>query len=159
MGSSLTLLAPGTEAPDFDFQDSEGRPGHTRSLRGTPFLVYFYPRDNTPGCTREACALRDRYSDLQKAGLTVIGVSGDDSASHDRFRRKHRLPFPLAADTDHAIARAYGAWGEKQFLGKRFEGTHRVSFLVGSDGKILRVYPNVKPAEHAEEVLDHVTNL
>ncbi|GHB96418.1 thioredoxin-dependent thiol peroxidase [Cerasicoccus arenae] len=147
-----TLLSPGEQSPSFDFRYANGLHGHTDELTG-PYLVYFYPRDDTPGCTKEACAFRDKFSDFNEAGLTVIGVSCDDEISHDKFRQKFNLPFPLVADTDQTLVNAFGVWGMKKFMGKEYEGIHRISFLVGPDGVILKTYPKVKPDEHAEEVL------
>lgn len=146
-------LQPGVCAPTFTFRLADGTEKSTATLSGGPYLVYFYPKDDTPGCTREACAFRDGYSDFEAAGLVVIGVSADSEASHEKFRKKHALPFALASDPDRAIIDAFGVWGPKQFMGKQFDGIHRMSFLVGPDGKIAKTYPKVKPEEHAAEVL------
>jgi thioredoxin-dependent peroxiredoxin len=147
------MLQPGSPAPDFVFKDAAGSLRHASELAGRPYLVYFYPKDDTPGCTKEACGFRDVFPQAESLGLTVIGVSADSDASHDKFRKKYNLPFALAADTDKRIAKAFGAWGPKSFMGKSYEGIHRVSFLVGPDGRIVKVYPKVKPEEHAAEVL------
>ncbi|WP_269541811.1 thioredoxin-dependent thiol peroxidase [Cerasicoccus fimbriatus] len=147
-----TPLSPGSQTPGFAFRYADGTEGHTDQLKGL-YLVYFYPRDDTPGCTKEACAFRDIFEDFTKAGITVIGVSCDDDASHEKFRKKFSLPFPLAADTDQTLVKAFGVWGPKKFMGKEYEGIHRMSFLVSPDGKVLKTYPKVKPEEHAAEVL------
>jgi len=122
-------------------------------LRGKNVLLYFYPRDNTPGCTIEACAIRDQFAEFKKRGLVVLGVSADSSASHAKFADRFRLPFPLLADEDKSIASAYGAWGEKSFLGRKYMGMRRISFLIGPDGRIRKIWRKVKPAQHAAEVL------
>ncbi|WP_309399809.1 thioredoxin-dependent thiol peroxidase [Cerasicoccus maritimus] len=145
-------LEPDAQAPAFAFRYADGSAGHTDQLTG-PYLVYFYPRDNTPGCTKEACAFRDVFADYTEAGITVIGVSCDDEKSHEKFRQKFQLPFPLAADTDQVIVKAYGVWGLKKFMGKEYDGIHRMSFLVSPEGVVLKTYPKVKPEEHAAEVL------
>lgn len=145
-------LSAGAQAPSFPFRYADGRPGHTDDLTA-PYLVYFYPRDDTPGCTKEACGFRDLFADFEQAGVTVIGVSCDDEASHDKFRQKYSLPFPLAADTDQRLVNAFGVWGPKTFMGKEYEGIHRISFLISPGGVILKTYPKVKPEEHASEVL------
>ena len=116
-------------------------------------ILYFYPKDDTPGCTREACAFRDHFDELKEKGAVVLGVSTDQVKSHDKFAEKFRLPFTLLADEDKEIVEAYGAWGQKSFMGRKYMGTHRVTFLIGPDGRIKKIWPKVKPAEHAEEVL------
>lgn len=145
-------LSPGDASPRFPFRYADGSDGHTSKLTG-PYLVYFYPRDDTPGCTKEACAFRDLFAEFENAGVTVIGVSCDDEDSHAKFRQKYALPFPLAADTNQKLVKAFGVWGLKERDGKQYEGIHRISFLVGSDGVVLKTYPDVKPEEHAREVL------
>ncbi|WP_309387190.1 thioredoxin-dependent thiol peroxidase [Cerasicoccus frondis] len=147
-----TPLPPGSQTPGFAFQYADGQPGHTDQLTQL-YLVYFYPRDDTPGCTKEACAFRDVFAEYTQAGITVIGVSCDDEQSHDKFRQKYSLPFPLAADTDQALVKSFGVWGLKKFMGKEYEGIHRMSFLLSPDGVVLKTYPKVKPEEHAAEVL------
>ncbi len=122
-------------------------------LRGQSVLLYFYPRDNTPGCTLEACAFRDHLDQFKKRGIVVLGVSADSSASHDKFARRFRLPFPLLSDADKTIARAYGAWGEKTFLGRKYMGLRRITFLIGPDGRIKKIWRKVKPSQHPAEVL------
>ncbi|MEE2988178.1 MAG: thioredoxin-dependent thiol peroxidase [Verrucomicrobiota bacterium] len=146
-----TPLNAGKKAPTFQFREAE----ETYSLEclEQPCLLYFYPKDDTPGCTKEACAIRDAWSDFASAGLKVVGVSKDDERSHGKFREKYGLPFPLIADTGLELAIAYGVYGEKKFMGKTYDGIHRMSFLIGANGLILKTYCKVKPDDHAEEVL------
>lgn len=153
MAQNNQLIEKGQAAPHFNFHDAHGKEHSTSELLGQPWVVYFYPRDNTPGCTKEACGFRDRHPDFDAMGVTVIGVSPDDEKSHNKFREKYNLPFGLATDTDAKIASAYGAWGPKKFMGRSFDGIHRVTFVVGKDGRIAEVFPKVKPVEHAEEVI------
>lgn len=122
-------------------------------FKGRHVVLYFYPRDHTPGCTKEACAFRDAFSAFERKGAVVLGVSVDPVQTHDQFAAKLKLPFPLLADVDKHIVRAYGVWGEKTFLGRKFKGTHRVTFLIGPDGRIKKIWPKVKPETHAREVL------
>ena len=122
-------------------------------LNGKPVILYFYPRDDTPGCTKEACSFRDHFAAFNALGAVVLGVSADSVKSHGKFAEKFKLPFPLLADEDKTIVQAYGVWGEKRFLGKRYMGIHRVTFLIGADGRIRKIWPKVKPEEHADEVL------
>lgn len=152
-------LSEGTPAPPFSYRDRNGDVHESSALNGRPFVLYFYPRDNTPGCTKEACEFRDHYEAFTEHGVEVIAVSADDEKSHGKFRDKFDLPFPMIADTEQAICRAYGVWGEKKFMGKTFEGVHRVTFLVGPDGRVLRVYPKVKPGEHAPAILNDIKEL
>ena len=147
-------LKEGDEAPVFTFRDANGTERSAEALAGSPYLVFFYPKDNTPGCTAEACGFRDNLLELGAFGLTVIGVSCDSEKSHEKFRSKHELPFPLAADESQEVVKAFGVWGEKSFMGRKFEGIHRMSFLVGADGKILKAYHKVKAKQHPAEVLD-----
>ena len=149
-----TPLDAGIKAPIFQFMED----GETFSIESfeQPCLLYFYPKDDTPGCTKEACAIRDAWSSFASAGLKVVGVSNDDERSHSKFREKYRLPFPLIADTELKLANAYGVYGEKRFMGKIYNGIHRMSFLIGADGMIIKTYYKVKPDAHADEVLaDH----
>jgi peroxiredoxin Q/BCP len=148
----VTELQPGDQAPDFDLETSKGRVA-LRDLRGKRVVLYFYPKDDTPGCTKEACGFRDSTAAFEGAGAVVIGVSPDSTASHDRFAAKFGLPFLLASDPDHATASAYGSWGTKKFMGRSFEGVLRNTFVIDAEGKISRVFPNVKPDGHADEVL------
>lgn len=150
---SAAPLAVGQPAPTFAYQTADGARHSTADLAGRPFVVYFYPKDDTPGCTTQACSFRDRYADFTAAGLPVIGVSTDSEKSHAKFRTKFDLPFGLAADTDQAIVTGFGVWGEKKFMGRTYLGTHRVTFLIGADGCVAQVWPKVKPEDHAAEVL------
>ena len=120
--------------------------------RGQNVILYFYPKDNTPGCTKEACAFRDEFAEFKKKGAAVFGVSPDPVKSHDKFVEKFKLPFTLLADVDKKIVEAYGVWGEKSFMGRKYLGVHRVTFLIGPDGRIKKIWPQVKPEEHAAEV-------
>ncbi|MFN3409957.1 MAG: thioredoxin-dependent thiol peroxidase [Limisphaerales bacterium] len=146
-------LKEGDKAPAFQATTGGGDTVALADFKGKTVVLYFYPKDDTPGCTKEACAFRDVFAAFQKKGVVVLGVSPDPVKSHDKFARKHDLPFPLLADEDHQIAEAYGVWGEKVFMGRKYQGVHRVTFLIGPDGKIRKIWPKVKPEEHAEEVL------
>ena len=144
---------PGTTAPDFSARTGAGEPVSLADYRGRWVLLYFYPKDNTPGCTKQACNLRDNFAALGEAGVAVLGVSGDDEASHQRFSEKHDLPFPLLADTDHEVIDAYGVEGVKNFYGKKLFGIKRTSFLIDPEGVVRHVFKRPKTGEHAEEVL------
>jgi len=154
MGKPIELkLKEGDVAPDFTAPTNGGGKVSLSDFKGKNVILYFYPRDNTPGCTLEACAFRDEFAAIRKKGAVVLGVSTDSAASHDKFAGKFKLPFTLVADEDKKIVQTYGAWGPKVFLGKKYQGTYRVSFLIGPDGRIRKVWPAVKPSEHAKEVL------
>jgi peroxiredoxin Q/BCP len=140
-------------APDFTLTSDSGEPVTLSSLRGKPVVLYFYPADDTPGCTTQACGIRDAYGDFERAGAVVLGISPDSTASHVRFREKYGLPFTLLSDPEHAVAEQYGAWGEKRNYGKTYMGIVRSTVVVGADGTVTKVLPNVKPATHADEVL------
>lgn len=144
------------KVPDFSTIDQDDKKYDPNSLIGTRYLIYFYPRDLTPGCTTQACTLRDFYSDFTKHKTLIIGVSPDNAKSHRKFIEKHQLPFPLLIDDNHAVAKAFGVWGEKKFMGRIFNGAHRISFLVGPDGIIEKTYEKVKPSEHAQQVLNYL---
>jgi peroxiredoxin Q/BCP len=146
-------LKEGDPAPGFTANTNGGGKVALSDFKGKYVILYFYPRDNTPGCTKEACAFRDEYAAFKKKGTVVLGVSTDSAKSHDGFAEKYQLPFSLVADADKKIVQAYGAWGEKSFLGRKYQGTHRVTFLIGPDGRIRKIWPAVKPAEHAREIL------
>ena len=143
----------GESAPDFTLRADDGNEVRLSALRGQPVVLYFYPKDDTPGCTREACAFRDRRSELAALGAAVLGVSPDDVASHGKFRDKHSLNFPLLADPDHQVAEAYGAWREKNLYGKKALGVQRSTFLIDDAGKVRKVWKKVSVAGHDEEVL------
>ena len=146
-------LKEGDPAPDFTAPTNAGGTVTLSKLRGRSVILYFYPKDDTPGCTKEACAFRDVYADFEKKGAVVLGVSTDPVKAHDKFVEKYKLPFTLVADQDQAIVQAYGVWGEKSFMGRRYLGTHRVTFLIGPDGRIRKIWSDVKPESHAQEVL------
>jgi peroxiredoxin Q/BCP len=150
--AQLTLKV-GDPAPGFSAAANGGDNVSLADFKGRHVVLYFYPRDDTPGCTREACAFRDVFAALKSKGAMVLGVSTDPVKSHDKFAAKFNLPFPLLADEDRKIAEAYGVWGEKAFMGRTFLGVHRVTFLIGPDGRIKQIWPKVKPEEHAAEVL------
>lgn len=146
-------LREGRKAPEFRLVSDDGREVRLADFSGRRVVLYFYPRDNTPGCTREACAFRDAAPQLADKGAVVLGVSRDSVESHRRFKEKHGLSFPLLSDPDHAVLEAYGAWGEKTLYGKRLEGALRTTVLIGPDGTIERIWPKVKVDGHADEVL------
>jgi peroxiredoxin Q/BCP len=146
-------LKVGDKAPAFKAATNGGGTVSLADLKGKQIVLYFYPKDDTPGCTKEACAFRDVYAQITKKGAVVLGVSVDPVKAHDKFVEKYKLPFTLLADVDHQIVEAYGVWGEKQFMGRKYMGTNRVTFLIGADGKIKAIWPKVKPEEHAAEVL------
>ncbi|HBM86608.1 MAG TPA: thioredoxin-dependent thiol peroxidase [Opitutae bacterium] len=150
-------LDPGQKAPLFSYQE-DGVTVKSSAL-STPYLIYFYPKDDTPGCTKEACAIRDSWSAFKSAGLKVIGASKDPDSSHEKFRVKYDLPFPLVADTNLEVAQAFGVYGEKKFMGRVYDSVHRMSFLVSADGIILHTYPKVKPEAHAAQVLQDFSQL
>ncbi len=145
-------LAVGDPAPDFAAETDAGERLTLSSLRGRPVVLYFYPRDDTPGCTAEACGFRDHFPRFDARGAVVLGVSPDSAASHAAFRRKYQLPFTLLADPDHRVAEAYGAWKEKRMFGRAYMGVERTTVVVGRDGRVARVFARVRPAGHAEAV-------
>ena len=147
------MIEEGKPAPDFELQSDGGETVKLSSLRGRPVVLYFYPKDDTPGCTTQACGIRDAYGEFERAGAVVLGVSPDDESSHVRFRKKHDLPFTLLADTDHAVSEQYGVWGEKSFAGRKYMGVKRSTFVIDADGNVKKVFENVKPATHADQVL------
>jgi len=140
-------------APDFSLDADRGDAVRLSELRGRRVVLYFYPKDDTSGCTTEACGFRDTLPEFDARGAVVLGVSPDDVDSHEKFRDKYDLNFPLLADPDHAVAEAYGAWGEKKLYGREYEGVLRTTFLIDADGRIEKIYRSVKPAGHAEEIL------
>jgi thioredoxin-dependent peroxiredoxin len=147
------MVAEGDVAPDFELESDAGETVKLSSLRGKPVVLYFYPADDTPGCTTQACGIRDAYGEFERAGAVVLGVSPDDADSHVRFKDKYELPFTLLADPDHAVAEAYGAWGEKKNYGKTYMGIIRSTFVIDGDGSLKKVMRNVKPDTHADKVL------
>ena len=149
-------LKEGDPAPDFSAETDSGAVVSLRELKGKAVVLYFYPKDDTPGCTKEACAFRDAYAEFEQAGAVVLGVSPDSVKSHAKFSGKFNLPFSLLSDPEKKIVQEYGVWGEKSFMGRKYMGTFRVTFLIGPDGKIARIWPDVKPEKHAQEVLDAI---
>ena len=147
------MLAEGDIAPDFAARDQTGADVKLSALRGQRVVLYFYPKDDTPGCTKQACSLRDGFSAFEEKNIKVLGVSMDDEKSHKKFIQKYELPFALLVDTDHAIADAYGSYGEKNFIGKNYRGVLRKTFLIDEAGKIVKIFNRVKVDEHANEVL------
>ncbi len=146
-------IEPGQKAPVFTLTADDGQKVRLSALAGKPVVLYFYPKDDTPGCTKEACAFRDLSGELKRLGATVLGVSTDDVASHVKFRDKHSLNFPLLSDPDHAVAEKYGAWREKNMYGKKSMGVQRSTYLIGSDGKVARVWKRVQVDGHDQQVL------
>lgn len=147
------MLQVGDPAPDFTLQADTGEQVTLSALRGQPVILYWYPRDDTPGCTKEACSFRDAYGEFQQAGAAVFGISTDSIKSHTKFKDKYHLPFTLLSDPDHQVSEQYGVWGEKKFLGKAFMGVSRVTYLIDEQGAVKQVWPKVKPEAHADEVL------
>jgi thioredoxin-dependent peroxiredoxin len=146
-------ISAGVPAPDFKLMDDEGSERQLSDYKGRIVVLYFYPKDDTPGCTAEACNFRDDYHGYTAAGVVILGISPDNIKSHKKFKDKYSLPFPLLADPDHKIAELYGVWGRKKMMGNEYDGIFRTTFLIGPDGKITRVFEGVKPAEHSAEVL------
>ena len=148
------MVEEGAPAPDFELASDEGETVTLSALRGKPVVLYFYPKDDTPGCTTEACEFRDAYDRFREQGVEILGVSPDTEASHQKFKSKYELPFTLLADPDHDVAEKYGVWGEKKFAGKTYMGINRSTFVIDADGKVARAMLGIKPAGHAAEVLD-----
>ena len=148
------MVKEGNAAPVFTAKNANGETVRLKDLRGQKVVLYFYPKDDTPGCTKEACSFRDAFAKFKKRGIEVLGVSPDSEASHKKFMAKYKLPFTLLADPDHSIADAYGVYGEKKFMGRTYMGVKRMTFLIDEKGKIKKVFEKVKPEEHAQEVLD-----
>jgi thioredoxin-dependent peroxiredoxin len=148
------MIDEGQEAPDFELATDDGSTVKLSDLRGKHVVLYFYPKDDTPGCTVQACGIRDAWGEFQRTGAVVFGVSPDDPTSHAKFREKYELPFTLLADEDHSVAEAYGVWVEKSYAGKSYMGVERSTFVIGPDGKLDKVMHRVKPDTHADEVLE-----
>ncbi|HRZ09164.1 MAG TPA: thioredoxin-dependent thiol peroxidase [Gemmatimonadales bacterium] len=153
MAAAPAALGPGAKAPAFRLSSDAGAPVALKDFAGRPVVLYFYPKDDTSGCTTEACEFRDSWRAVQAAGAVVLGVSPDGVASHQKFKKKYELPFTLLADEDHAVAEAYGAWGEKSMYGRKYFGVLRKTYIIDARGKIARVFDKVKPRGHAAEVL------
>ena len=147
------MVEEGKPAPDFELTSDAGERVRLSSLRGAPVVLYFYPRDDTPGCTRQACDIRDEWAAFQRAGAVVLGVSPDEEASHVRFKSKYELPFTLLADPDHEVSEAYDVWKQKSFAGKKYMGVERSTFVIGADGSVVKMMRKVDPKTHADEVL------
>jgi len=148
------MVEEGKPAPDFSLTSDSGETVTLSDLRGRPVVLYFYPKDDTPGCTTQACGIRDVYGEFERAGAVVLGVSPDSEKSHVKFREKYGLPFNLLADRDHAVAEQYGVWAEKKYMGRTYMGIVRSTFVIGEDGTVKRAMHNVKPATHADDVLE-----
>jgi len=149
----MAMIAEGKKAPDFSLESSEGGTVGLKDLRGRAVVLYFYPKDDTPGCTREACAFRDAQAAFKKKGAVVLGVSGDSLDRHGQFKKKYKLNFPLLSDPDKAVAKKYGAWGEKVLYGRKMVGMIRSTFVIDGEGVVRKVFPRVKVDGHAERVL------
>jgi len=147
------MLKEGSAAPAFKTTDADGNRVKLADFRGQRVVLYFYPKDDTPGCTKEACYFRDAFADFKKRGIKVLGVSLDNETSHQKFAKKYKLPFTLLADTDRSIAEAYGTYGQKKFMGRTYMGVHRMTFLIDEKDKIKKIFEKVSPEEHASEVL------
>ncbi|HXM35944.1 MAG TPA: thioredoxin-dependent thiol peroxidase [Pyrinomonadaceae bacterium] len=147
------MLKEGSSAPAFNTKDAAGRTVQLKDFRGQKVVLYFYPKDDTPGCTKEACSFRDAFAEFKKRGINVLGVSINNEAAHKKFAKKYDLPFTLLTDTDHSISDAYESYGEKKFMGRTYMGIKRNTFLIDEKGKIKRIFEKVKPEEHAAEVL------
>ncbi len=147
------MISEGEEAPDFTLCSDGGDPVTLSSLRGRSVVLYFYPRDDTVGCTAQACGIRDAYDEFERTGAVVLGVSPDDERSHAKFKQKYGLPFTLLADPEHSVAEKYGVWGEKTYRGRKYLGVTRATFVIDEAGVVAKVFPKVKPEAHADDVL------
>ena len=150
----MNMLKVGDKVPEFSAKDQNGNTINLSDYKGKKFVVFFYPRANTPGCTAEACNLRDNYKALQDAGYEILGVSADSEKKQANFKKKYDFPFPLLADEDHTVLEIFGVWGPKQFMGRKFDGIHRTTFLINGDGVVERVIEKVKTKDHAAQILD-----
>jgi peroxiredoxin Q/BCP len=148
------VVEEGKEAPDFELTSDSGDRVRLSQFRGQPVVLYFYPKDDTPGCTKQACAIRDSYDDFAETGAVVLGVSPDEESSHVKFKEKYGLPFTLLADPDHVVSEQYGVWGERKYMGRTYMGIERSTFLIDEEGRVAKVMRRVKPDTHAELVLD-----
>ncbi len=152
----MTHLKEGDKAPEFSGIDQDEKSISLKDFRGKKVVLYFYPKDDTPGCTKQACNLRDNYSELQDKGIVVIGVSADTATKHGKFIAKYELPFPLIADTEKEIIQAYGVWGLKKFMGREYDGIHRQTFVIDEEGVLIKVFKKVKVSNHTEEILEAI---
>ena len=148
------MVEEGKEAPDFELTSDSGERVRLSHFRGQPVVLYFYPKDDTPGCTTQACAIRDNYDDFEQRGAVVLGVSPDEESSHVKFKDKYGLPFTLLADPDHEVSEQYGVWGERKYMGRTYMGVERSTFLIDAEGRVAKIMRRVKPDTHAELVLD-----
>jgi len=153
------MIQENEKAPDFKLKDQGGNTVRLKDFAGKPLVLYFYPRDDTPGCTTEACSFRDDYSIYKEMGAEIVGVSADDEESHTKFVKKYDLPFTLLADTDHEVCEKYGVWVKKNKFGKEYYGIKRTTFLIDGDRKVAKVFEGVKPASHSAEVIEAVREL
>jgi thioredoxin-dependent peroxiredoxin len=147
------MVTEGQEAPDFELTSDSGERVRLSQFRGRPVVLYFYPKDDTPGCTAQACGIRDTYEDFEQSGAVVLGVSPDEESSHVKFKQKYGLPFTLLADPEHEVADEYGVWGERKYMGKTYWGVERSTFLIDENGRVSKVMRRVKPDTHADQVL------
>jgi peroxiredoxin Q/BCP len=152
-GYDRAVIEEGAQAPDFELATDEGRRLRLSDLRGQPVVLYFYPKDDTPGCTTQACEIRDEWSEFRQRGAVVLGVSPDDEASHAKFKSKYSLPFTLLADPNHQVADEYGVWGEREYAGRKYMGINRSTFVIDAEGLVAKALYGVKPQGHAEKVL------
>lgn len=150
------MLNIGDLAPDFELSDQDGKTHKLSDYLGKKVVLYFYPKDNTPGCTKEACGFRDNFSEYRKNDIVVLGVSKDSEKSHSKFAEKYSLPFTLLSDNETSVAQAYGVWGLKKMMGREYYGMNRVTYVIDEEGKVLRVYKKVKPDLHAAEILEDI---
>lgn len=152
----MTHLKEGDKAPAFQGEDQDGKPIKLEDYQGKKLILFFYPKDNTPGCTAEACSLRDHYQELKDKGFELLGVSADTARKHQNFIKKYDLPFPLLVDTEKETIEAYGIWGPKKFMGRTFDGIHRTTFVIDEEGKIAKVFKKVKTRTHASQILEEM---
>lgn len=154
----MSQLKEGDKAPAFKAKDHDGKEVSLADFKGKKLILYFYPKDDTPGCTAEACNLRDNYELLMKKGFAILGVSADNEKSHLKFIKKFELPFPLLADTDQSVANAFGTWGLKKFMGREYMGMHRYTFVINEEGVIQKIFTKVETANHTQQILAAVEN-
>lgn len=152
-------LLEGNPAPDFELLDENEQPVRLSDFRGKQVVLYFYPKDDTPGCTKEACGFRDDYAVYRENGIVILGVSPDSPRSHAKFKARYQLPFSLLSDPNKEVIRAFGVWGKKKFMGREYEGVLRTTFLIDGDGRIVKIFENVKPEGHSAEILSAFQNL
>ena len=154
----MNKINVGEAAPDFTAKDQEGKSISLKDFAGEKVVIYFYPKDDTPGCTAQACNLRDNYSELQNKGIKIIGVSADSEAKHQKFIAKYDLPFPLIADTDKSVIETFGIWGEKKFMGKTYDGIHRTTFVLDEKGIVIERIDKVKTKDHTKQILEAISS-